>query len=345
MPEAYGGAGLTLAEVMRLQQRLAYHAPATAIAINMHLYWTGVAADLQRFGDHRMAWILQEAADGHVFAAGHGEAGNDAGLFASTAVAERVDGGWKITGRKVFGSLSPVWTYLGVHAMDVSDPAHPQVIHAFVPRDTPGYHIEPTWDALGMRATASHDTVLDGVFVPDELTPVVTPAGFAGAELFHLAILAWALLGFANVYTGVAHRAYDLTVAQVTSRRTIGLTRTMAYHPEVQHAVADMRMSLEAIDAYLGRVCDDWSHGIDHGADWGLKIMAAKHFAVNQAWSVVDTALDVSGGSGLFKRNRLEQLFRDARLGRVHPANRATTYEVIAKQSLGIDPDEQPRWG
>ncbi len=73
--------------------------------------------------------------------------------------------------------------------------------------------------------------------------------------------------------------------------------------------------------------------------------MAAKHFAVNQAWSVVDTALDVSGGSGLFKRNRLEQLFRDARLGRVHPANRATTYEVIAKQSLGIDPDEQPRWG
>jgi alkylation response protein AidB-like acyl-CoA dehydrogenase len=345
VPEAYGGAGLTLAEVMRLQQRLAYHAPATAIAINMHLYWTGVAADLQRFGDQRMAWILQEAADGHVFAAGHGEAGNDAGLFASTAVAERVDGGWKITGRKVFGSLSPVWTYLGVHAMDVSDPAHPQVIHAFVPRDTPGYHIEPTWDALGMRATASHDTVLDGVFVPDELTPVVTPAGFAGAELFHLAILAWALLGFANVYTGVAHRAYDLTVAQVTSRRTIGLTRTMAYHPEVQHAVADMRMSLEAIDAYLGRVCDDWSHGIDHGADWGLKIMAAKHFAVNQAWSVVDTALDVSGGSGLFKRNRLEQLFRDARLGRVHPANRATTYEVIAKQSLGIDPDEQPRWG
>ena len=80
---------------MRLQQRLAYHAPATAIAINMHLYWTGVAADLLRFGDHRMAWILQAAADGHVFAAGHGEAGNDAGLFASTAVAERVDGGWK----------------------------------------------------------------------------------------------------------------------------------------------------------------------------------------------------------------------------------------------------------
>ena len=148
-----------------------------------------------------------------------------------------------------------------------------------------------------MRATASHDTVLDGVFVPDELTPVVTPAGFAGAELFHLAILAWALLGFANVYAGVAHRAYDLTVAQVTSRRTIGLTRTMAYHPEVQHSVADMRMSLEAIDAYLGRICDDWSHGIDHGADWGLKIMAAKHFAVTQAWSVVDTALDVSGGS------------------------------------------------
>ena len=57
-------------------------------------------------------------------------------------LAERVEGGWKISGHKVFGSLSPVWTYLGVHAMDVSDPAAPQVIHAFLPRDTAGYHIE-----------------------------------------------------------------------------------------------------------------------------------------------------------------------------------------------------------
>ncbi|HEX8802786.1 MAG TPA: acyl-CoA dehydrogenase family protein [Acidimicrobiales bacterium] len=345
VPVDRGGSGLGLDQVMRLQQRLAYHAPATAVAVNMHLYWTGLSADLLRFGDDRLAWVLDEAARGHVFAAGHGEAGNDLGLFASTTRAERADGGWIVSGRKVFGSLSPVWTYLGMHAMDTTDPAAPRVVHAFLPRDAEGYRIEQTWDALGMRATASHDTVLDGAFVPDHLAPVVVPAGAAGADLFHLALLAWGLLGFANVYTGVAHRAYDLVVEAARTRKSIGLTRSTAHHPEVQRAVAEMRMSLEAVDAYLARVCDDWALGTDHGADWPLKIVAAKHFAVTRAFEVVDTALDLTGGAGVFKRHRIEQLFRDARLGRMHPANRLAVHEIVGKQALGVDPDAQPRWG
>jgi len=345
VPVELGGSGLRLDEVMRLQQQLAYHAPATAVAVNMHLYWTGLAADLARFGDERCAFILREAADGHVFAAGHGEAGNDLGLFASTARAERVDGGWVVSGRKVFGSLSPVWTYLGFHAMDTADPAAPKVIHGFLPRDASGYRIEQTWDALGMRATSSDDTVLDGAFVPDELVPVVAPMGAAGADLFHLSLFAWGLLGFANVYTGAARRAYDIVVDSVGSRSSIGLTRSQAHNPEVQRGVAEMRMALEAVDGYLGRVCEDWASGVDHGAAWPLKIVAAKHFAVTRAFEVVDTALDLTGGSGLFKRSRIEQLFRDVRLGRIHPANRLAVHEIVAKAALGLDPDEMPRWG
>jgi alkylation response protein AidB-like acyl-CoA dehydrogenase len=345
VPAELGGSGLRLNEVMRLQQQLAYHAPATAVAVNMHLYWTGLAADLARFGDERCAFILREAADGHVFAAGHGEAGNDLGLFASTAQAERADGGWVISGRKVFGSLSPVWTYLGFHAMDTSDPAAPKVIHGFLPRDASGYRIEQTWDALGMRATSSEDTVFDGAFVPGELVPVVAPMGAAGADLFHLSLFAWGLLGFANVYIGAARRAYDIVVESARSRGSIGLTRSQAHNPEVQRGVAEMRMALEAVDGYLGRVCDDWAAGVDHGADWPLKIVSAKHFAVTRAFEIVDTALDLTGGAGLFKRSRIEQLFRDVRLGRIHPANRLVVHEIVGKAALGVNPDEMPRWG
>ena len=82
--------------------------------------------------------------------------------------AERVDGGWKITGHKIFGSLSPVWDYLGLHAMDTSDPDAPQIVHGFLSRDAANYRIEQTWDMLGMRATESNDTILDGAFVPDD---------------------------------------------------------------------------------------------------------------------------------------------------------------------------------
>ena len=345
LPTDMGGSGLTLAEVNRLQRRLAYHAPATALGVNMHLYWVGLAADLRRMGAPGGEWILEKAAAGEVLAAGHAEAGNDLPVLLSSANAERVDGGWEITAHKIFGSLSPVWTYLGVHAMDTSDPAHPQVVHGFLHRDAPRYHVDETWDVLGMRATASQDTILDRAFIPDEDVAMVSPPGFGGAGPFHVAVFAWALLGFAGVYLGLAKRAFDEVVEKLPRRSSVALTRSMAYHPEVQHMVADMRIALEAAGAHLDRTVDDWSAGVDHGAEWPVKIVACKHDVVQRAWSVVDTALDVSGGAGIFKRSRLEQLVRDGRLGRIHPANPMLTHELVGKLSLGIDPDSQPRWG
>lgn len=345
VPEEFGGHGLNLAEVMRLQRRLAYYAPSTAIAVNMHLYWTGVAADLHRAGDSSLDWLLEEAANGHIFAAGHGESGNDIPVLLSTTTAQRVDGGWEFTGHKIFGSLSPVWTYFGLHGMDTSDPERPQVVHAFLSRDAAGYRIEPTWDVLGMRATESNDTLLERAFVPDSRVAMVSPPGFAGAGPFHLCVFAWPLIGFGNVYAGIARRAYDLTVQQMHRRGSIALTRPMAYHPEVQHHVAEMRMALESIEAHLERVAQDWSEGVDHGADWPVKIISAKYEAVTRGWEIVDTALDLSGGSGIFKRTRMEQIFRDARMGRFHPSNTLLAHEVVGKLSLGISPDEQPRWG
>src|SRR5688572_1259323 len=122
VPREFGGLGMSLAEVCREQRRLAYRAPATALATNMHLYWVGLAADLYRAGDTSCQWILEAAANGEVFAAGHGESGNDVPVLLSTARAERVEGGYRFYGHKIFGSLSPVWTFLGIHAMDASDP-------------------------------------------------------------------------------------------------------------------------------------------------------------------------------------------------------------------------------
>ena len=136
-PTSSAASGLNLAEINRLQRRIAYVAPATAVAVNMHHYFVGLCADLHRAGDPSGDWVLRKAAEGHVFAAGHGEAGNDIPVLLSSAKAERVDGGWEFTGHKIFGSLSPVWTYLGIHGMDASDPANPQIVHAFLHRDTP----------------------------------------------------------------------------------------------------------------------------------------------------------------------------------------------------------------
>src|SRR3954453_5085550 len=98
VPTEFGGHGLSPAEVCHEQRRLAYRAPATALATNMHIYWTGVAADLYRMGDTSLVWLLEAAMAGDIFAAGHGEAGNDLPLALSTTKAERVEGGYRLTG-------------------------------------------------------------------------------------------------------------------------------------------------------------------------------------------------------------------------------------------------------
>jgi alkylation response protein AidB-like acyl-CoA dehydrogenase len=346
VPRELGGRGLTFAECMREQRRLAYYAHATALAMNMHLYWVGVAADLWRAGDRSLEWMLQGAVAGEVFAAGHAERGNDMPLFLSTTKAERVAGGYKFTGHKSFGSLTPVWTYLGFHAMDSSDPSAPKIVHAFMPRATEGYSIKETWDVMGMRATASQDTLIQGAFVPDRYIARVVSTGFAGADLFILAIFAWALTGFGNVYYGLARHALDLTLDNLKSKTSIAISRgALIHHPEVQHAVADMVIELEGIEPQLDRIADDWTQGVDHGGAWPVKIVATKYRTVEAAWKVVDTALDLAGGYGIFAASGIERLFRDARLSRIHPPNSAFTHEVVAKLTLGIDPDAQPRWG
>jgi alkylation response protein AidB-like acyl-CoA dehydrogenase len=344
VPTEFGGSGLGLDAVARLQGRLAYYAPATAVAVNMHLYWTGVAADLLRNGDTSCRWLLERAADGEIFAAIHGEAGNDIPLLLSSSKAEKVPGGWEISGHKIFGSLSPVWTLAGFHAMDTSDPAHPQIVHGFLPRNASGYEIIETWDTIGMRATQSHDTVLDRAFVADENIVLVTPAGFKGAGLFQVAVFAWALMGFSTVYLGAARRAFDITIDRMPKRTSVALTNSMAHHPEVQHNVAEMRISLDASEALLERVCSDWANGVAH-ADWPVRLVGARHFVINQAYDIVDRAMDLSGGSAAFKGNRLEQIFRDVRMGRFHPGNTLLAHELVGKLCLGLDPDDPQRWG
>jgi alkylation response protein AidB-like acyl-CoA dehydrogenase len=342
VPTDLGGWGDDLATLARRQRELARHAPATALALSMHHYFVGTAADLRRFGDDSLEWILRDAVAGEVFAAGHAEAGNDVPVALSTTRATRVEGGYVLHGRKQFGSLSPVWTRFGVHALDADAPGGPAVVHGWLDRDAPGLSIVETWDALGMRATQSHDTVLDGVFLPDARVGASVPAGET-AHPFTGTMLVWALSLLANVYTGIAERAFELAIASARMRTSIALARdTMATNPMVQHRVAEMYLVLDALRAQVDRLTADWVDGVDHGPAWAVQVLSAKRNATEGAKRVVDVALDVAGGGSLRRGGELERLYRDVRCGGFHPGTESFAHEVIGKAMLGVEP--QPRW-
>src|SRR5262249_12631505 len=145
-------------------------------------------------------------------------------------------------------------------------------------RAASGYEIVETWDTLGMRATQSHDTILDGAFIPDDRVLRVVAEGFAGADLFILALFAWAELTFAHIYLGLAERAFARAVEGAKGRTSLALGgKTMAWHPFTQHAIADMALELEAMAPHAERLAADWSTGVDHGGLWAAKLVAVKH--------------------------------------------------------------------
>lgn len=345
VPEKFGGYGMNIAECAELTRKLAYHAAPTALALNMHVYWTGLIADLWKQGDTSMEWVLEEAGKGKVFAAGHGESGNDSPVLYSSSKAEPVAGGYRFTGHKMFGSLTPVWDYLGVHAQDNSDPDNPMVVHAFMPRDSKDYEIRSTWDdVLGMRATRSDDTILNGTFIPERYIVRKLPVGFKGIDGFVLGIFAWALMGFGHVYYGLAQRIVDLVLSKLPGKTSLSLGRpSMAYHPGIQHDVAEMILALEGIGPHLEKIAREWAEGKDYGPAWGVKLVAAKCHAVEDSWRIADLALDILGGFGLSRKAGFERLFRDARLGKIHPANSYLTREILSKGMLGLDLDYRPR--
>ncbi len=343
VPEQYGGWGLDLADFARLQRTLASYAPATALGMTMHHYWIGTAVELDRAGDSSCNWMFDEAVAGRIIAAGHAETGNDAPVVMSTTLAERVDGGYRFSGHKQFGSNGPEWSWLGVHGIDVSNPMAPMIVHGFVARDADGVTVVPNWNTLGMRPTQSYDTLLEGAFVPDSHIGRVVPAG-SQDDLFLFGMNIWALPVMANVYLGIADRALELAIKSATTKSSVAIPRgTYAHNPMVQHQIAEMYLTLGPAGALVDRLLEDHRHGIDHGAMWGPKIVSAKWNAIEAAKRVVDIALDVSGGGGMVRGNELERLYRDVRCGGFHPANDALTHESVAKTLLAIDPTA-PRW-
>ncbi|MGW0036357.1 acyl-CoA dehydrogenase family protein [Gordonia sp. NPDC003376] len=336
IPREHGGLGLTLHQINAEQRRLAGFAPATALGVNMHLYWTGPLGDALRAGDTTLQWLTRDVVDGKVIAAGHGEPGNDLAIDDSTTIATRVDGGYRLSGHKIFTSLSPAWEWLGVHARDNTDPENPTIVHGFISRDQDGVSTVETWDTLGVRATASHDTVLDNAFLPhDRVVEVVDlgqpPTGYIAG------IFPWVLPALGNIYLGVARRALDVAIATARSRTALSLAgEPVAHKPFTQYHVAEAELALEGVTGQLDALTAALTAGTDLGDRALLRLFAAKENGTRVARTVTDLSLDIAGAGSLHRRGELERLYRDVRAGTFHPPSADAIRAYIGAFALGV---------
>ena len=325
----------SLLDTARDQRLLAAHAPATALGINMHLVWVGVARVLAERGDDSLSWVLRDAEAGELFAFGNSEPGNDLVLWDSLTVAEPVEGGYAFTGTKIFTSLAPAWTRLGVFGKQVSGDGAPRLVHGFLTRDASGVTTLDDWDTLGMRATQSNTTRLDHAVVAEERISRFLPVG-PNADPFVFAIFANFLLLIGSVYAGIADRALELAVAAAHKRTSLkNGGAPYSADPDIRWRIADAALALDAIAPDLETLASDVDAVVDHGAHWFRRLTGAKHRATETARRVVDQALRVAGGSGYGSGNELSRLQRDVLAGIYHPSDTESVHATVATNVLG----------
>lgn len=319
VPEEFGGPGLSLHQVSRLQQRLATAAPGTALAINMHLMCVGVARAMRERGDESLNRVFAEAMAGEIFAFGISEPGNDWVLNDSkTAAVPDGSGGYRLSGAKIFTSLSPVWTRLLTHGRDASDPDQPSLVFGFLDRSSPGIAVSGDWNVMGMRASQSRATILsEAPMAAERVVRRIAPG--PQPDLLTFAIAANFQLLIASVYAGVARRALDVAAVGLRKRGSAKSGTTLAEVPEFRVRLADAHLDFLPVPAMLDAITRDFDELVDHGAGWSPRLVATRLHAVAAARRNAETALICSGGSGYSNGHEASRLVRDAAAGLFHP--------------------------
>ena len=336
VPESDGGLGLGLEQVARVQVELAKASGPTALAVNMHLVVTGVAAALSARGDDAMQFVLDDAAAGEIYAFGNSEGGNDLVMFdARTRAEPQPDGGYRYTGTKIFTTLSPVWTRLATFGRDDSDPENPLLVHGVVRRDDPGVTIRDDWDVMGMRATQSCTTVLDGARAEAAAVYRRLPVG-PSADPFIFSLFGVFETLLAAVYTGIGARAVELAV-EAARRRTSMKNGGRPYSddPDIRWRVASAAMAQDGLYGQVFGLARDFDEQVDHGSLWFAKMVGLKVRATETARQVVDDAIRVAGGGSYSSGHELGRLYRDVLAGLFHPSDDESAHATIANAWLG----------
>ncbi len=336
-----------LLDAVRDTRLLAAHAPATALGLAMHLVQVGIARALSARGDGSLDWVMTDAAAGELFAFGNSEPGNDLVMWDSlTDAVPMGDGGFAFTGTKIFTTLGPAWTRLGLFGKQTEGPGTedgPRLVHGVLTRDSPGWRMLDDWDALGMRATQSRTTVLEGAIVPADRVTRILPVG-PNADPYVFALFANFLLIIGSVYAGVADRALELAVqkaGQSMSLRT-GLPRSQ--DPDIRWRLADAALALDAVGPDLETLAADVDGLVDHGSSWFRRLTGAKHRATETARRVVDQAMRVAGGGSYRASGELARLQRDVLAGIYHPSDTESVHATVATNLLGPPEAESTRF-
>jgi alkylation response protein AidB-like acyl-CoA dehydrogenase len=324
VPAELGGRGATIRQTAMVMRELAHHCGSTALAMSMHQHSTAFLAWRYRHGIPGAETVLRRiAADDLVIVSTGG-----ADFTRPRGHATRVEGGVRVSGRKIFASQSVAGTVMSA-LFPLDDDGGRRVLSVTIPLNDPGVTIHDNWDTLGMRGTASNDVTITDVFVPDELVGPERPYGVIDPPLQLIGSFAVPIIS--AVYLGVAESASSAAISAAAAKSS---------DPLVQRTVGLMATRLQvaawALEGALDTVSDDPQPSMGMFA----AVLAAKREIALAGVDVCDLAMEVAGGAAFFKGSIIERAYRDVRAAKFHPLTPELTLVHAGRLALGLPSDE-----
>ncbi len=321
VPSDLGGRGADVGQLSTMIRELAHHCGSTALAFAMHTHQVAIPA--WRWTHQQAAPVvplLKRVAAERIILLSSG--GSD--WIEGSGRAERVEGGYKITARKVFTSGSPSGDLLMTGAVLEGEPEGPLVLHFGVPMKSQHVSVPLTWKALGMRGTGSNDVMIDGHFVPEGGRAASQAGRMAHAVPHHIdGRVPDHLCGLSRCRRG----ARDIA---------LGMAKRRAADPHVVTLVGQMETELRAAQyAHAAMIAT-----VERGApspETTNEIMIGRSLVARHAIAAVELAMEAAGGAAFFRDNGLERRFRDIQGARYHPMRSGAQQEFAGRLALGMD--------
>jgi len=321
VPKELGGAGAEVAELAEMLRELAHHCGSTGLAFSMHTHQVAIPAWRWRHQKAAaMEPLLRRVAAEKIILLSSG--GSD--WIAGSGKAVKVDGGYRVSARKVFTSGAAAGDILMTGAVVQSETEPDAVIHFPVPMKAPEVKILDTWRALGMRGTGSNDVLIEDLFVPDASVAVSRKSG-EWHSLFHIIATIAIPLVYA-AYLGVGECARDIAISLAKQKRQTPYATELAGRMDTALRAAQLahRWMIETVERNAP------------SADTINEVMIGRSLVAGNAIKAVELALELAGGAGFYRNNGLERCFRDIQGARFHPLQAGPQAHYAGATALGL---------
>lgn len=329
VPRRFGGPGQGLERAQAVVSAIARGEPSTALVLAMHYVHHGVMARVERWPALVQEALQRESATELALintVQVEPRLGSPAHGGRPETIARRVGDEWRLSGHKSYATGLPGLSWMSVLA--VTDEPEPRLGSFLIRGDAPGLRQVESWNATGMRATASHDVILDDVATPLDHVSGLQPASEPLRRDEHSG--PWFFTLTAAVYDGVARAARDWLVDFARSQAPPALGAPLVSLPRFLDGIGRIEVLL-SVNARLLR-----SLGRDHDEERpiGADASHVRHVVIDNAVAITELALELGGNPGVSRNAPLERHHRDALTGRAHAPQNALIRANAAKAFL-----------